>query len=130
MPYKKSLVPNAGRFGLDLGESILSAPGDPHRGNWAALAEGTKDDELVVVGPAEGQIIKAARRNPIGSIEGAHVGPAQGSVVGDHQFDVPIAENEIPENAVGLLAAREETHVRGTNLESLRGLRLFLWGIC
>ena len=70
-----------------------------------ALIEGTESGDLIVVGVAQSEIVEAAGSDAVGPVEGAHVGAAQGQVAGDHRFDFVVAEHEVADDRVGLLAA-------------------------
>jgi len=90
----------------------------------AAVTAGAVDDELVVGGATQGEVVETAGRNTVVAVEGAHVGTAVGGVVGDHGLDRVAAQDKVATDAVGLLAAGQfglATSAGFKNFEGLHG---------
>ena len=66
---------------------------------------------------AQREVVEAAGGNAVGAVERAHVGAAQREVRGDDGLDLVIAQHEVADDAVGLLAARKLVLVVRANLE-------------
>ena len=124
MSLEKSLVPGGINHHFNLSYGIrLGAAGlnDAHVRYIAALAAGSKDGELIVLAIVQGKVVEAAGGDAAIAVEGAHIGPAQRLVAGDDGGDVVIAQNEIANDPVGLLALGELVGVIGADLEGLDG---------
>ena len=105
-------------YGIRLGAAGLN---DAHVRYIAALAAGSKDGELIVLAIVQGKVVEAAGCDAAIAVKGAHIGPAQRLVAGDDGGDVVIAQNEIANDPIGLLALGELVGVVGAHFESLDG---------
>ena len=88
----------------------------------AAVPAGTVDDELVVGGATQGQVVETAGRNTVVAVEGAHVGAAVGGIVGDHRLNRVAAQDEVASDAIGLLAAGQFSFAVAASFKDFEGL--------
>ena len=87
-----------------------------------AVAAGRVDDELVVVGATQSEVVEAAWADAVVTVKGAHVGAAEGRVVGDDGFDEIVAQDEVASDAIGLFAAGELIFETGAGFHDFSSL--------
>ena len=72
------------------------------------MGSGAEDGDLVVVQTGKGEVVEATGSDPIGAVEGRHVGSSIWQVCADDGFDAIVSEQEIPDDSVGLFSSGEE----------------------
>ena len=93
---------------------------EAHPGHGPLLLRGAEDGDLIVVCSAQGEVVEAARGDPVRAVERRHVGAAQGEIAADDRLHLVIAKDEIAHDSIGFLAPGQLGLCGGRDFESFR----------